>query len=184
MQMTPDQREGLHQSLREGITKGTALTATLSLAIKDRVWEGRVDRQGRTWKFDSFLEYLTANAPGGLFTKLVDIRPLIVHDVELLALFDKEVQRSAGGDRQSDEAKSILYNIQDAPTGTSRQAAVRRLRKDRPDLLEKVVAGELSANAAAIEAGFRKKLTGIDRLRSAWKTATALERREFLKEVG
>ena len=50
------------------------------------------------------------------------ILPLIDHDVELLALFDKEVQRPNG--RPQNET---LYNIQGnehAPSGTSRQAAV------------------------------------------------------------
>jgi hypothetical protein len=35
-------------------------------------------------------------------------------------------------------------------------AAIRRLGKDRPDLLELVVTKKLSAHAAMIEAGFRK----------------------------
>jgi hypothetical protein len=39
--------------------------------------------------------------------------------------------------------------------GTDRTVA--RLKRDRPDLAAKVVSGELSANAAAIEAGFRHK---------------------------
>ena len=33
---------------------------------------------------------------------------------------------------------------------------LRRLKRDRPDLLDRVAAGELSANAAAVAAGFRK----------------------------
>lgn len=43
------------------------------------------------------------------------------------------------------------------PAGTSRDAALRRLKNNRPDLYQKVIDGELSANAAAIAAGFRKK---------------------------
>jgi hypothetical protein len=43
------------------------------------------------------------------------------------------------------------------PTGTSRAAALRRLRKDRPDIHARVLAGELSPHAGMIEAGFRKK---------------------------
>lgn len=34
---------------------------------------------------------------------------------------------------------------------------VARLKRDRPDLAQRVVAGELSANAAALEAGIRKR---------------------------
>lgn len=42
------------------------------------------------------------------------------------------------------------------PTGTSAAAAIRRLRKDRPDIHARVLAGELSAHAGMREAGFRK----------------------------
>lgn len=45
--------------------------------------------------------------------------------------------------------------------GNSREGALRRLQKDRPDLHERVIAGELSAHAAAIEAGFRAKTVTI-----------------------
>jgi hypothetical protein len=45
--------------------------------------------------------------------------------------------------------------------GTSREEALRRLAKDRPDLHARVMAGELSAHAAAIEAGFRAKTVTI-----------------------
>ena len=31
-----------------------------------------------------------------------------------------------------------------------------RLKRDRPDLYERVIAGDMTANAAAIEAGFRR----------------------------
>ena len=34
---------------------------------------------------------------------------------------------------------------------------MRRLRKDRPDVHQRVLAGEMSANAAMVEAGFRKR---------------------------
>jgi len=94
--MTPDQREALHQSLREGITKAGALTSTLSLAINDGIWEGRIDRIGRTWKFNSFGEYLTANPMGGLYTKVEDLRKLITHDAKVLEMFDAEIKRGGG----------------------------------------------------------------------------------------
>jgi hypothetical protein len=114
---------------------------------------------------------------------VTDIRPLITHDVELLEMFDVEVQGSHGGDRRSEATNVDNIHVEERPSGTSRQAAVRRLRKDRPDLLEKVRAGELSAHAAAIEAGFRKRATPLDRLRSAWKSASKTERAAFMDEV-
>jgi hypothetical protein len=41
---------------------------------------------------------------------------------------------------------------------------IRRLNRDRPDLAAGVAAREFSANAAAIEAGFRKKLTPYEQI--------------------
>jgi len=45
-------------------------------------------------------------------------------------------------------------NIKLKGGGTSRAYALARLDRDRPDLAQRVLSGELSANAAAIEAGF------------------------------
>ena len=61
---------------------------------------------------------------------------------------------------------------------------LKRLKRDRPDLLKRVVSGELSANAAAVEAGFRKRPSALDRLVAAWAQATAKQRRAFLTKVG
>lgn len=46
--------------------------------------------------------------------------------------------------------------------GNSETYALKRLKRDAPELAEKVVRGELSAHAAAIAAGFRKKLVQVE----------------------
>jgi hypothetical protein len=43
------------------------------------------------------------------------------------------------------------------PWGNSAAAAHRKLRRDRPDLHARVLSGEITANAAMVQAGFRKK---------------------------
>jgi hypothetical protein len=57
------------------------------------------------------------------------------------------------------EPDVIMFVRRSRQYGTSWQDTVDRLRRDRPDLAERVMRGELSAHAAAIEAGFRKKPT-------------------------
>lgn len=54
------------------------------------------------------------------------------------------------------------------PVGNEAAYALRRLRKDRPDIHARVLAGELTPHAGMVEAGFRKKrpskkLTPFDR---------------------
>jgi hypothetical protein len=48
-------------------------------------------------------------------------------------------------------------HVRPRPSGTSAAAAVRRLERQRPDLLDRVLAGDLSAHAAMLAAGFRKR---------------------------
>ncbi len=66
-----------------------------------------------------------------------------------------------GGDRRSPEARFQVDNINLKEGGTSESYAIRRLKRDHSELAEKVVSGEMSANAAAIQAGFRKKTLSI-----------------------
>jgi hypothetical protein len=71
-----------------------------------------------------------------------------------------------------------------APTGNSVSYALQKLRDERPDLHSRVLAGELTANAAMVEAGFRKPhrdpFPGLTRLLRAWDSATEDERSKFL----
>ncbi len=53
--------------------------------------------------------------------------------------------------------------------GNSRAYTLDRLKRKHPALFDRVKAGELSANAAAIEAGFRKVKTPIEQVEHWWK---------------
>jgi hypothetical protein len=68
------------------------------------------------------------------------------------------VLRTHGGDHKSPEYRANQVddiNLKHGGTGASYLAA--RLERDRPDLAARVEHGELSAHAAAIEAGFRER---------------------------
>jgi hypothetical protein len=64
-----------------------------------------------------------------------------------------------GGDRF---IKSDNITLDGDGRGTSKSYTVARLKREAPALFQAVCAGELSANAAAIEAGFRKKPTPFE----------------------
>jgi hypothetical protein len=59
-------------------------------------------------------------------------------------------QHSAGGD-----------NVTSSGRGNSPTYAVRRLMRDNPDLAERVGRGELTAHAAAVQAGFRRRAVSV-----------------------
>ena len=55
------------------------------------------------------------------------------------------------------DGRADKRNVHIRPSGNARAAFLRRLRKGRPDINARVLAGELSPHAGMIEAGFRKK---------------------------
>ena len=57
------------------------------------------------------------------------VRRIIAVDTEAADLLDRALQQKHGGDR----TKGAISNVAQ-PTGTTKDAALRRLRKDRPDL--------------------------------------------------
>lgn len=59
-----------------------------------------------------------------------------------------------GGDRRS---KEFQFGITKLNTDNDANYALRRLRRDNPDLAQRVLQGELSAHAAAVQAGFRPR---------------------------
>jgi len=70
-------------------------------------------------------------------------------DPEALDLLDRASQNQAG------RPKETLDNVQGFPSGNRSDTALRRLRKDRPDLHAAVLDGALSPHAAMVRAGFR-----------------------------
>jgi hypothetical protein len=68
-----------------------------------------------------------------------------------------------------------------ATQGTSKSYTLNRLRREHSELFERVVAGELSANAAAIEAGFRKVKTPLEQVMALIPKLTEEERQEVLE---
>ena len=73
--------------------------------------------------------------------------PQCRNDLALLNWLDTAVQRPRGNPHL------IVDNINNSqrPTGTSQQQALRKLRKDRPDLHSRVLSGEMSAHAGVDE---------------------------------
>lgn len=63
--------------------------------------------------------------------------------------------------------------------GTSANYTLARLDRDHPELAERVRDGKLSANAAAIEAGFRRKPTPFEQIERLIPRLTDDERRQI-----
>ena len=164
--MTPQAAGSLTLSLQESLAEGKhgldAVPKLIKRIIRDELWRSFYCKPVLSQiEFSTFEKYVTDDLPTGLGTTVQMLKNICRDDDEALSLIDAATQRKAGDWNTHPDPKVILDNIQDnkAPTGTSKDAALRRLRKDRADLHEKVIAGEISAHAAMIDAGFRKKPT-------------------------
>jgi hypothetical protein len=148
--------------------------------VRHEGWRKLDARNGRP--FTSFADFCKEREPYGLGHD-----PEIIDAISGARDTDKiaTVVGKHGGDRRSEQARENQPDNDkvEPQYGTSATYLIARLDRDAPELAERVRSGELSAHAAAIEAGFRKRATPLDRLRSAWKSASKTERAAFMDEV-
>jgi hypothetical protein len=148
----------LQQLIMHGGEQAFSLVpAALEKVVSEKQWQRRVDKHGKP--FVSFEAFVTAPLWHGLETTIDDLRVFCrkhpgVVGLILAEMDDGPTHTDAGakggrGHKASDNVTSFRGN---AATYT-----LKRLKRDRRDLFDKVCAGKMSANAAAIEAGFRKK---------------------------
>jgi hypothetical protein len=93
---------------------------------------------------------------------------------------DRVQRRAAGRPKNVDNGIGVIKGFS-RPTGTSAAAALRRLERHRPDILNRVLAGELSPHAGMLEAGFRKRVvrrkrTVLDRVMALLPKLSPTER--------
>lgn len=140
----------------------------------------------------SFREFVESPPLKGLGEKLSDIERLIADDAESLVrlreliVAPKHLHKAKNDDADNVSIIPDLFTHavpakKKADAGNSRAYTLVRLKNERPDLFEKVVAKELTANRAAIEAGWRKQETALETLQRAWGKASLEEQRQFLE---
>jgi hypothetical protein len=91
-----------------------------------------------------------------------DVRPVAAH-------------RRPTNQERKDKGDNVTFSA-DRDRGNATTYTVRRLKRDNPELAERVINGELSANAAALLAGFRRPSLQIP-ADDAQRAAEAIRRR-------
>lgn len=162
----------LRSAIREGDIGLKHVPALLKRILKEERWKRRIVQQTNEMvEFESFIDFVVTKPLQGLGADLDLIKRICGNDSEALDLIDQAVTGKPGGPIGNRKRSSIHNTTNDnimvgimsnePKQGTSRQYAFRRLRKSRPDLHAKILAGEMTANAAMIEAGFREKRIAI-----------------------
>lgn len=83
----------------------------------------------------------------GVDGRMRDLRQEVINLLNPKQAANGEIGRGRGS----------LDNIKANPGGTDPDYALRRLKRDNPELAQRVLTGELSAHAAAVQAGFRPR---------------------------
>ena len=150
-------------------------------AIELRVWEGGwLDELSGLQHAESFQQFIELEPPQGIgysLTKMyailkgpsgidkdaksaLDLMVAECHkegiDVASQCAIEERQELPVSRPPRKKGAALSDYNIITKQEGTSATYTLKRLKRDNPELAERVVNGELSANAAAIQAGFRK----------------------------
>ena len=155
--------KALFGAIRHGMDSLEHAPGLIKKIITNNRWQRRMV-EGRGWQiveFNTFEEFVTTKTPDGLGTSVQRIKDACQHDDDAIKLIDGVLQRPAGAPVGNVNAvkdkETIVDNINNCierPTGTSRAAGLRRLRKDRPDLYNEVGKTK-TVNQAMVEAGFR-----------------------------
>lgn len=146
--------------------------------ITNRAWERRVEK-GRVIELDNFAQLVTAKPYQGWGEDLRKVESVIKDDPEALRLFREAVSHQ--GERTDFNDNVIEVK---ATQGNSLAYTLDRLHREAPELYEQVVAKEMSANAAAIKAGFRKVKTPLEMLWKAWERCSDEDRDLFRSGIG
>jgi hypothetical protein len=164
LRINDDVVDSLRRSIYYGGNSLKDVPALIKRVLSDGMWRDRIiAKTDERVTFDRFEQFVSAAPLKGLGAS-----------VDLL---DRTVAHRQG-------ERTDLYNnvkeVESAPVGNSAEYALRKLRKDAPELHARVIAGDLSPHGAMVEAGFRRRPVPLDQAKRAWLKMDKSERVEFL----
>ena len=145
------------QAIRHGIGRLDNVPGMIKRIIETGAWKLRKIESGEVVDAEAegmtFREFITGKPFRGWGESPAKIEAIIRDDAEVLAMW-REAMKLPHANQHTRSSDNITEA--ERVTGTSRSYTLSRLQRVRPDLFKRVTQGELSANAAAIQAGFRK----------------------------
>lgn len=146
--------------LSRGASALKYLPGVIERIIDAKAWEEREVAPGRIVRMNSLLELITTDPINGWGEDPAKIEAILKRDNEdsdVLVKWRAAMLKPEGGDKRSKDATTGNNITSERITGTSATYTAARLAKDFPELYQRVKNNELTRNAAAIMAGFRKK---------------------------
>jgi len=147
--------QGLMSAFVRGDYTLSSVPDAVEAVISSGAWRHYVTEGGTEVQHTRFEDFVSAAPLAGLGSSMEQLRGLCVRSPEALRAIDAEMSaamtpKEAGAQKGKEAADNIRSY------GTSASHTLRRLKRDNPELAQRVIDGELSAHAAAIQAGIRK----------------------------
>lgn len=179
-------RGGLVDALSSALDSGghglSNVPVLLKRLLAEEGWREFETVRGEVVRHERFEEFVAAPPLKGLGAEISLIKRIVADDPEAVDLLDRVLQRQVGRPR---EIVDNVHNSKGRPSGNSQARALRRLRKDAPELHAEVIAGRLSAHAAMVKAGIRTRTISVpvehpDRVAAALRRHMTQEQLEEL----
>ena len=154
--------DALGSALRSGSSALGTVPPLLKRVLAEESWRHFVTKRGDEVSHERFETFVTTPPLSGIGATVDIVRRVVADDMEALDLLDRALQNPVG---HPGTVNNINVN---RPQGTSQAQAMRRLRKEADHGNEQaaklhadVLAGQISANAAMIQGGFRPKTISV-----------------------
>lgn len=165
------------ESLYEATGGMKQFPGLLKKIIANKAWERRISK-GKVIELASLRELITEKPIRGWGEDVRKVKAVIKDDAECAAMFRKAMKEQPG--TRTDLCDNVT-EVEPQKTGNSKDYTCERLMEQAPELFEEVKAGRMSANAAAIKAGIRKKPQASEQCLKAWGKSE--DRISILKKI-
>ncbi len=142
------------QCMHYGVGELSSFPGLIRKIIKTEAWKERKIKGGEVVTMKGLRELITTKPMRGWGEDPKQIEALLKDDPEVLPMY-RDAMKQQGHNQHTSKVDNITPARADK--GTSKSYTLSRLCRDHSELFQRVCDGELSANAAAIEAGFRKR---------------------------
>jgi hypothetical protein len=180
--LTGDEKvQSLQSHYADGVGDLRAFERLLIQVIDSGAWESFRTPNGALVEPASFRHFITATRYNGLGATDDKIAALLGNNNDAVVKM-RELLKGGEQGKRTDLKGTSTNNVsrsRNTKQGNSRAYTLDRLKRERPELYALVGAGELTANAAAIQAGFRPRTFTV---RADPASAAATLRRRFTPE--
>jgi len=179
-----ESRQSIQDALDQSVDGKVKFSSAMRYFWQHGGWKVLEDASGETFK--DLRSFALAKRPHGLHMSLPVFKAFmkdIGRATEETSEYAETHPLPENGENQHSEKRGS-YVIRPSTHGTSADYLARRIARDRPDILERMKAGEYrSVRSAAKDAGIVREKTPIEQLQHWWQKASEEERTMFLNSV-